>query len=51
MKQIAKNPEGAKEKFGIDVKVNKALEKLKGKDLFPKKTEKINELISKLDLK
>ncbi len=41
----------AKETFEVTVKVNKELDKLKGKDLFPKKTEKINKLVSKLDLK
>ncbi len=51
MKPIAKKPEGAKEKFGVNVKVNKELDKLKGTNFFPGKNEKINKLILKSDLK
>jgi hypothetical protein len=49
MKQVMKKPESAEEKFGITVKLNKELDKLKGKSLFPRKTEEINKLVSKLN--
>lgn len=51
MDLIKSKLQSAKEKFGVTVKVNKELDKLKGKELFPEKTKKINKLVSKLDLK
>lgn len=51
MKKFIKKPVGAKEKFGVNVKINKSLDKLQGKNLFPEKTEEINKIVSKLNFK
>jgi hypothetical protein len=48
MKKFEKKPAGAKEKFGVNIKVNKGLDKFQGKDLFPRKTEEINKIVSML---
>ena len=44
-------PKGAKEMFGVNVKVDKKLDKHSKKTLFPDKLEKINKLVSNLQMR
>jgi hypothetical protein len=48
MKKSVTRPVGAKEKFGVNITVNKDLDRYAGKDLFPRKTEEIKKIVAKL---
>lgn len=51
MKHTAMKIKGAKEMFGIEVTVDKKLDKTSSKSLFPEKLNKANKIISNLQLK
>lgn len=44
-------PKGAKEKFGVNIKIDKKLDESSKKSLFPDKMEKINGFLAGLHLK
>jgi hypothetical protein len=48
MKNFEKKPAGAKEKFGVTVKVDKKLDKNSHKSLFPDKLGKVNKILASL---
>lgn len=45
---IVKKLKGAKEKFGVEVKVDSSLNKTSKESLFPRKLERINKLVAGL---
>lgn len=51
MKAIIQKPKGAKEKFGVNIKIDKKLDENAAKSLFPNKMEKINGFLAGLHSK
>jgi hypothetical protein len=47
---LSNKPKGAKEMFGVNVKVDKRLDESSKKSLFPDKLDKINKLVATLKL-